>query len=337
MTSETELELLQSFGTTLDVVGASHSMSPSPAGSQWDRAGAIEGVPVVLEVRAVPTAGDVLALDRRPAGEAYKVVVARRISASVAEMLADRDIGFYDARGRVRLWRRPLLIDTSVASTGEQPARRLRFDVPSLLDVALAVLDGTVACGVRAAASAIGRAPGTVSKQLAALRLESLVAGAGEPTIPDLFEAVVDAWLPERVPLAGAPTDGAPSTDRLRIGADDLEQPGWVLADLTAAAAWGAPVVLTGDSPPDFYVPDRASLAAARVYFGTAEHGRHACTVAAAPAPYVCLRRAKRPPWLVPAPSPLVAALDLASDPARGRDTLERWSRDLPPELRRVW
>lgn len=84
VTSKTELELLQSFATTLDVVGASHSMSDSHAGARWDREGSIEGVPVVLEVRAVPSLGDVLAIERRP-GDAYKVVVARRISASVAE------------------------------------------------------------------------------------------------------------------------------------------------------------------------------------------------------------------------------------------------------------
>lgn len=207
----------------------------------------------------------------------------------------------------------------------------------SPLDVALAVLDGTVTGGVRAAALAIGRAPGTVSKQLAALRSESLVADATEPTIPDLFEAVVDAWRPERVPLAGAPTGTAPLTDRVGLGLDHLDEPGWVLADLTAAAAWHAPVVVTSEAPPDFYVPDRASLAAARADYGSAELGRQACTVAVAPAPYVCRRRYSRPRWPVPAPSPLVVALALAADPARGRDTLERWSRDLPPELRRVW
>jgi hypothetical protein len=37
------------------------------------------------------------------------------------------------------------------------------------------------------------------------------------------------------------------------------------------------------------------------------------------------------------APSPVVAALDLARDPARGREILEQWSRDLPAGMRRVW
>jgi hypothetical protein len=81
-------------------------------------------------------------------------------------------------------------------------------------------------------------------------------------------------------------------------------------------------------------------LRQARTLLGDAEFGRHACTVAVAPAPYVCRVRHDRSdvfdsPWF--APSPVVAALDLATDPARGRETLELWSRKLAPEVRRVW
>lgn len=218
---------------------------------------------------------------------------------------------------------------------------RQRVDSPSAVDVALAVLDGTTAGGVRAAAEVLGRAAGTVSKRLAALRAAYLVDEEGRPIVPALFEAVLAAWHPVRLPLADLPRPGAgPVNARLGIGLDDPAGPGWVLADLHAAAAWGAPVVLPGDAPPDFYVADAATAARARALLGDADYGRHACTVAVAPAPYVCRRRFDRAavvdePFL--APSPVVAALDLAADPARGRQTLELWSRDLPPELPRVW
>jgi hypothetical protein len=187
----------------------------------------------------------------------------------------------------------------------------------------------------------LGRAPGTVSKRLAALRAAYLVDEEGRPIVPGLFEAVLAAWHPVRLPLADLPRPGAgPVNARLGIGLDDPDGPGWVLADLHAAAAWGAPVVLPGDAPPDFYVADAATAARARALLGDADYGRHACTVSVAPAPYVCRRRFDRAavvdePFL--APSPVVAALDLAADPARGRETLELWSRDLPPELPRVW
>lgn len=190
------------------------------------------------------------------------------------------------------------------------------------MDVALAVLEGVAAGGVRASASILDRAPGTVSKQLAVLRRAYLVDGEGRPVVPDLFEAVVDAWNPARVPLGGRPT------------VDDAM--GWVLADTAAASAWAAPVVVTADSPPDFYLPDSASLRRARALLGEAEFGRHGCTVAEAPAPFVCRRMYERGVGF-PAPSHIVAASDLAADPARARGILEAWSSNLPPEVHRVW
>jgi len=100
------------------------------------------------------------------------------------------------------------------------------------------------------------------------------------------------------------------------------------------------PVVVTSGSPPDFYVPDRSVVTQARSLLGIAEYGRHACTVAVAPAPYVCRHRhrnTKTADTAFPLPSPVVAALDLAIDPARGREMLELWSRDLGAEIHRVW
>jgi len=62
----------------------------------------------------------------------------------------------------------------------------------------------------------------------------------GEPTVPDLFDSVVDVWHPVRVPLADLPHAGSGATDnRLQLGFDDLAGPGWVLADSFAAAACG--------------------------------------------------------------------------------------------------
>jgi len=311
----------------------------------WDAVGEIDGVLVVVELKAIPTVADVARLHENVPKETYPVVVARRVSKAVGRELIERDIGFFDARGRLRIWHRPLLIDTPVTGGAEgssiATSPRLRMEAPSMLDVALAVLDGTAGDGVRATAELLGRAAGTVSKQLAALRAAGLVDDDAAPMVPDLFEAIADVWYPERVPLAGRPSpEGWRVNERLRLGFDDPEGPGWVLADLAAAAGWGAPVVVTSESPPDFYVPDRSVVAQARSLLGHAEYGHHACTVAVAPAPYVCRRRhdhTRTAQSEFPLPSPVVAALDLAIDPARGREMLELWSRDLSTEIRRVW
>lgn len=341
---ESNREAYETFLAALATVGLRSSIRAEATSTVgWGAIGSIEGVPVVVELKPAPALADVLAIDRAESHGAYKVLVARRVSAAVREALAQRDIGYFDGRGRLRLWRRPLFVDTDVPAVAGLSAERRppSLDVPSLLDVALAVLDSSVAGGVRATAKLVGRAPGTVSKQLAALRAAHLVGDDAEPMVPDLFDAVVDVWRPIRVPLAALPReDAGPVNERLQLGWDDPMGPGWVLADLFAAAAWGAPVVLAGDASRDFYVPDARTLRRARTLLGDAEFGRHACTVAVAPAPFVCRRRYDRTdtfddPFF--APSPVIAALDLASDPGRGRDTLDLWSRNLPPEVRRVW
>lgn len=345
MPSTADAALFDALELALDRLALAHRFERvAHLGSHdWDWVGEIEGVPVVIEVKAVPTTADVERLRRRKRDE-YPIVVARRISKAVADELTGAGIGFLDARGRLRMWRRPLLIDTTVSPldlSSPDPPTRLRLDTPSTLDVALAVLDGTARRGVRATAELIGRAPGTVSKQLAALRAAGLVDDDGGPVVPDLFEAVVDVWHPHRVPLADLPRPGAGRVnERLRVGLDDPSRPGWVLADVAAAAAWGAPVVVRSDAPPDLYVPDAGVLAIARTLLGAAEYGAHACTVAVAPSPYVCRRRDDRGRSATAqflAPSPVIAALDLAADPARGREVLELWSHHLSPETRRVW
>ena len=291
----------------------------------------------------MPSVGDVLALDHAQPKDAYKVLVGRRLSLAVRAALVERDMGYFDGQGHLRLWRRPLLIDTDVEPLSPElgASRLLRFDVPSLLDVSLAALDGVALHGVRQAATLLDRAPGTVSKQLTALRAAHLVDDRGEPAVPDLFDAVASVWRPVRVPLARAPSPGAgPVNDRLQFGLSSADGPGWVLADVHAAAAWGAPVVLGGDAPPDFYVPDAQVLRLAQTLLGASEYGQHACTIAAAPAPFVCRRRFDRSQLSGDAffaPSSVVAALDLAADPGRGRETLDLWSRDLPEGVRRVW
>ncbi len=338
------VEIWEAFESALDALGLRTSLRlESPGSVRWDAVGSIEGVPVVVEVKAVPVVGDVLAFDQVEAHGSYKVLLGRRISAAVREVLLERDIGFFDSRGHLRLWHRPFLVDTETSAMVPVVGGRgrLRFETGSLLDVALAVLDGFAVRGVRATAIMLGRSPGTVSKQLVVLRAAYLADDHGEPTVPDLFEAVAEVWHPVRVPLADLPRPGrGPVNQRLQIGLDDPDGSGWVLADSFAAAAWGAPVVLSGDAPPDFYVPDSRALRQARTLLGDADFGRHACTVAVAPAPFVCRHRYDRSaifndPFL--APSPVVAALDLSSDPARGREILQMWSRALPPEVRRVW
>lgn len=305
----------------------------------------VEGQRVMVEVKASVSPSDVGLVMSQMAdwGPGVRLLAARRVSDGARAAIARVGGSYFDARGHLRLWSPPLLIDADVDAPrpASTPAARHRLDTPALLDVALAVLDGTAITGVRATAHAIGRSPGTVSKCLATLRSNYLTDVGSTPTVPNLFHAVLEEWRPVRLPLGGQPSPGMgrSSTERIRLG-EERADVGWVYADRFAAAAWGAPVVLESNAPPDFYVPDGLALQRARTLFGDAEFGAHACTVAVPPAPYVCRRRF--PPtrdarWLEFAPSKIVAYLDLASDPARGRETLEDWERMRPDEVDRVW
>lgn len=340
--SAAAVDVWDQFVTALDALGLEADIRPGKTDAGWNAKGSIEGVDVVVEVKANPTVGDVLRLAQLDSAGAYKVLIAPGLWAPVREALDAHDVGWFDGRGHLRLWHRPLFVDAEVPPDrlAVVDATRWRIDSPSALDVALAVLDGSTAAGVRATAAALGRSPGTVSKQLAALRARYLVDDA-QPLVPALFEAVVEVWRPIRVPMASLPDPkSGPVGERLGLRFADAASPGWVLADARAAAAWGAPVMLAIDAPPDFYLPSPQAVTRARALLGEADYGRHACTVAVAPCPYVCRRRHDRTAATgerYPAPGPVVAALDLAADPARGREVLDQWAHDLPAELARVW
>jgi hypothetical protein len=137
------------------------------------------------------------------------------------------------------------------------------------------------------------------------------------------------------VGLAGAPEPGRRSQSHLlQLGLD--EDVGWALTDTLGALAWGMPVAVGSAYPPDFYVPTGTALQRALAQLGRAEKfDDRGCTVSLAPVPLVCRWREDRPTTRWKVGNHVVVALDMAQDPARGREILERWT---PPEgITRVW
>lgn len=352
MTSNALLPLRDAFEDALaDILGHEVVLTGPPerfANQGIDFLVDVDDLRIAVEVKAAPTVADVhrLASFPVPAG-AYKVLVGGRISQAVREELKDAGIGFYDARGHMRLMRPPLRVDA--------PARPKSDDVGPVthdplahaggLDVALYLLDEPAFLerfSLRRLAGALERAPSTVSNALRALRDDYLVDEHNRPLVPDLFQAVLRHWHPKRTPLGGMPRPNEGRlNERLQLNLHNVSlTPGWAVADAHAAAAWGAPVVLDTTSPPDFYVPSTRALNTARTSYGTTSYGRHICTAAVAPAPFVVRYRSDLSTTtgsVFPVVRPVIAALDLASDPGRGRETLEAWSQDLDPAIRRVW
>lgn len=353
---DTLLSLRDAFEDALTDILGHHAplvRPPDPlADAGIDLLARIGDVTLAIQVKAAPTVADVHRLANVPVPvpvpvDAYKVLAGGRISQAVREELREAGIGFYDARGHLRLMHPPLRIDAPVRSVAEDTATPTSDPLASSggLDIALCLLDQPDFLehfSGRRLAGTVDRAPSTVSNILKALRDDYLLDDRNRPIVPDLFQAVLRRWKPQRIPLAGMPRPGhGRLNDRLELGLDAASfKPGWALADGHAAAAWGAPVVVHADTPPDFYVPNTRVVSAARTSFGTAAYGDHACTIAVAPAPFVVRYRsylAEAIGLIFPVVRPVVAALDLAVDPGRGSETLALWSECLDSHITRVW
>lgn len=271
------------------------------------------------------------------------VIVADQISESARELLRRSDRGYLDRRGALWL-RAPGLVvsDTSLAPLGR---RRPRRDDPIRGRVGLGValrrlMHPELDESVRDIAAVLGAAPSTVHDALARLREAALVDRTGRPLVPDLFDAAAAVWRPERIPVRRLPRpddsdlDVSPHAD-----AGGSHVPGWVVGGDLGAAAAGAPVIVSSDAPPDFYVPTDAELRRAVRRLGECDLDEREASVALAPSRIVTLERVEPPsfatPWLHwPIAHPVVLALDLAQDLARGREILDQWT---PEGFRRVW
>jgi hypothetical protein len=207
---------------------------------------------------------------------------------------------------------------------------------------ALLLLEPGERIGIRGAAAALSRAPSSISDAFRALRGADLVDTQRRPAVLELFGELVGHWKAVSQDLATLPAPGSGRENAaLSLGLDDVESAtGWALTDTVAAAAYGAPVGMRADHPPDFYLPDQRSMRRAVQLLGSAStSSSRAGRVRLAPVPMVCSRRVDGPTRrldeLWPLAHPLFVALDLAQDPGRGREILDGWTPTGP--WRRVW
>lgn len=337
-------ELIPQLLDALGNVGLEVSDVVSPPANLPDRGldatAVVNGRPVGVEVKAVVTERDAASLVAL--GEATGpalVVVARRIARGARRQFQDAGIGYFDARGHLRLALPPgILIDADVATPERSAPVAPPFEGDVAKEVAIVLLtEPTRRPGPRAIGRITSRAPSAVAGALSRLRANDLLTSENEPVIPDLFWALSGAWRRRALAMAKLPVPGDRRTaDLLQLGLGRDEGEGWALTDALGARAWDMPVVLSSDYPPDFYVPTIIAFQRAQHFLGVAEDIEdRACTVAIAPVPLVCRWRSDLPSESWKVANHVVVALDLATDPSRGREILERW--DPPEEITRVW
>jgi DNA-binding transcriptional ArsR family regulator len=271
------------------------------------------------------------------------LVASERIADSARAELREAGVGYFDRRGRLRLVLPGIFVDAEVPGRAPHSTRRAPLSGETSKEVALVLLaEPSARRGVREIARTLERSPSSVSAALQGLREVGLTTSANEPLVPDLFWELEAVWRRQAIALADLPRPGTGRTDQLGLGLGHrdgsgqvLDEVGWALTDTMAAVAWGVPIVVSSDYPPDFYVPSQALLTRALSMLRQAQSpAERACTVAVAPARFACKHRASLPGQTWPVASHVVVALDLAMDRARGREALDHWN---PQGHARVW
>jgi hypothetical protein len=257
-------------------------------------------------------------IDRMPP---HSLVVADRFSPRARTLLDEHKIGWLDRRGHLRLVLPPgIFIDRDIDPLIDERASAKNPFTSAGLDVAIALLLEPIGSpGVRAISRQTSISAGRVSQLLNEFRRQGLVNRVGTPALPELFEAVVDAWDPHWVALDAVP----PPDPTLHLGG------------LHAASWWGVPLVVTKGWPVELYVRDEFALRRLiRTYEPDPERTIvPAAKVAVCPSPFG-YDQATDTHLDFPVINPIVVALDLAQDQGRGREALEQWE---PEGVVRVW
>ena len=324
----------------------SHRVESGQEDSGWDLIATVDGIEVPVEIKAAAVitpetvARVVDESDKRRKNLAH-LAVGDLVTAAAQEALRDAGWGWLDRRGHLVLRAKGVHIDADVPTderpTAGSPARAISGVAATSWAAALLMSpeDPPV---MREVARQVSLSHSAIVAAAKKLKAASLVRADGRPLVPELFWALAEEWHPATVALAELPRPG--NVDLYRALAVNLDQdgPGWAVAGTVGASAWGAPLVIGSEYPPDFYVPTTAELRQATLRLGEAARFEdRACTVAVAPTPLVCDRRTSRlrsawGQWRFA--HGLFAALDLAQDRARGAEILESWN---PKDFTRVW
>ena len=249
------------------------------------------------------------------------MVVADRITADARALLTASGWSWLDLRGQLHLRGPGLLVDTAVP-TQTRPAVRAQPPIRGKAGLAVAywlcahprsVLSPTGGAGE------LGFAPSTISTAVSALAEAGLVDANRLAVLPELFWELAANWQPEWTWLASRPEpsdwpDAEHGTSCVRTGD-------------AVAVEYGAPLVTAGEGPLEILVLGPVDLTIAARRYGVARPGTGEAAVAVAPVSQVFRGSAVGEGGWRLAPK-LAVALQLATDPARGREILNDWPGD---------
>lgn len=273
---------------------------------------------VLLVARAHPTPADLFDLVRTGGAAAPVVILADRISDAGREVLRSHGWGWLDRRGHVRIWTPGLHIDSAVPTPVAPRSTSGNLWTTVGLEVALhALVVPTEPVTARRLAPSIGRSVGATHELIGRFTHAGLVGRRTHlPLLPDLFWETATNWPDDEwVPLTATIDEVA-----ARVDAEQL-----VRVDERAATLGGARIAAAGEIPARCYVRSAAALRRLRGWVDRDAPTRS--WVRPAPIEWVPLNDDHPPddahPWSVA--HPVLCAVRLAADPARGREIVEDW------------
>jgi hypothetical protein len=340
-------DLANTVVTALAHAGIEAHVAEPAARPAADLEAHINGARLLIRLKSVSTATPDGLLDRirkwttsQTDGYAH-LLVADRVVAGARRILRENGWSWLDLRGHLYLSGPGVLVDTPVLAASRVTRPTELFTGTVALEVASALLLAPERhTSVRGLARDLNRSPSSVSAVVSTFREAQLLDEEDRPVTPDLFWELAGAWRPTTRTVARIQLiEDETIANALRIGMTDVTaQAGWALTDTLAAAAYGAPAAVRAGYPPDFYVPDEATANRAATLLGVpVSDDVRGATLRVAPVPQVCTTRRQAPVgrsrW--PLAHPLFVALDLATDPTRGREILTGW--EPPKGIPRVW
>lgn len=275
---------------------------------------------MTLIERAHPNPADLALMVEQADGRA--IVIADRISDAGRDVLRRHGWGWLDRRGHLRVWQPGIRIEapfSGVHSLLQQPRRHEGNMWTSVgLEVALhSLIHPTLNVSARAVARETGRSVGATHELIARFIDSGLIGPTTrKPLVPDLFWETSarwpdDGWLALAAPLNEV-AERLPTLDLVRV-------------DERAATLGGAKIAAAGDLPARCYVTAPASVRRLRPLADRNKPTRSLVRVS--PITWIPELDGFEPtsdhPWRIA--HPMVCALRLAADMARGREIVEAW------------
>ena len=280
-------------------------------------------IEVVAEGAAVrhTASGELISVyDKTPGSEVNQIVVMERVSVADAQGYREAGIGWLDLTGHLSYRSPSLVIDADVPGRPAKPSQRrtavLAGAVVSGVTIAALAAWPEPLLGVRSTARLLDVTAGGVSAACIRLQKAGLLTADRRATSA-LFWAAAQEWRPTWTDL---PIDSLPLiTKCVAVGA-------------VAASAVGAPALVTSTTIPEFLVDNHAIIELSELSAITSKHGQSGPIgrFAVAPAP-VATQLANKSQDRIEGyaiAADATVALVLATDPARGAETVRSWQGD---------